>query len=62
MGMVKRKGRRQIPLNTTGVSATFHPNVPILAWSLEYFNLGLWLMDFSIQSRPVFIDTTVIFH
>lgn len=42
--------------DTTGVSATFHPNVPILAWSLEYFNLGLWLMDFSIQSTPVFIE------
>ena len=42
---------------TAGVSATFHPNVPILAWSLEYFNLGLWLMDFSNQSKPVFIGT-----
>ena len=49
------KGDIKYLYNTTGVSATFHPNVPILAWSLEYFNLGLRLMDFSIQSRPAFI-------
>jgi hypothetical protein len=39
-----------------GVKATFHPNLPIMAWRFSWFNLGFWLIDLRENSPPVFIE------
>ncbi len=39
-----------------GIEATFHPTLPIMAWTFSWFGSGFWLADFREDSRPIFIE------